>query len=61
MPLLPLRFVMRNRWTTLVWAGGICVMAASFATRDETPSVDAANVADGNAAQASALLAEDDE
>lgn len=59
MPLLPSRRTLRSRWSTLLWAGGVCLFAASFASRDEGVGVDAANVSDSAAAQASALAAED--
>ena len=61
MSLLPNRRTLRTRWSTLIWAGGICMFAASFAYQGDGPSVDAATVSGSNAAQASALAAEDDD
>ena len=57
--MIPMRYIFRSRWAALLWAGGICFSAAHFATSDEAKvAVDAANSADGNGAQASALTAE---
>jgi hypothetical protein len=57
--MIPMRFIFRSRWAALAWALGICITAARFAGSDEARlGVDAANSADGNAAQASALGAE---
>jgi len=54
-----MRFIFRSRWAALVWAAGICLAAARFAGSDGAQlMIDAANSADGNAAQASALAAE---
>ena len=54
-----MRYIFRSRWAALIWAGGICLSAAHFAKSDEAKvAVDAANSADGNAAQTSALIAE---
>ena len=55
--MIPMRFIFRSRWAALVWAAGICLSAAHFAG-DGAATVDAANSADGDAAQASALVAE---
>lgn len=57
--MIPMRYIFRSRWAALLWAGGICFSAAHFAKSDEAKvAVDAANSADGNAAQTSALVAE---
>lgn len=57
--MIPMRYIFRSRWAALLWAGGICLSAAHFAKSDEAKvAVDAANSADGNSAQASALIAE---
>jgi hypothetical protein len=57
--MIPLRYIFRSRWAALAWAAGICWSAAQFAGSDKSKlSVDAANSADGNAAQQSALAAE---
>jgi len=57
--MIPMRYIFRSRWAALIWAGGICLSAAHFAKSDEAQvAVDAANSADGNGAQASALIAE---
>jgi len=57
--MIPMRYIFRSRWAALLWAGGICLSAAHFAKSDEASiAVDAANSADGNGAQASALIAE---
>lgn len=54
-----MRYIFRSRWAALIWAAGICLSAAHFAKSDEAKmAVDAANSTDGNAAQASALVAE---
>ena len=54
-----MRYIFRSRWAALVWAAGICLSAAHFAKSDEAKmAVDAANSTDGNAVQASALVAE---
>jgi hypothetical protein len=55
--MIPIRYIFRSRWAALAWAAGICLSAVHFAGGD-TASVDAANSADGNSAQTSALLAE---
>lgn len=56
---IPMRYIFRSRWAALIWAAGICLSAAHFAKSDEAKvAVDAANSADGNAAQTSALIAE---
>ena len=55
--MIPMRYIFRSRWAALVWAAGICLSAAHFAG-DGAATVDAANSADGDAAQASALVAE---
>lgn len=57
--MIPMRHVFRSRWAALAWAAGICWTAISFAGGGSHDLVDAANSADGNAAQASALSAED--
>lgn len=57
--MIPLRFIFRSRWAALAWAAGICWSAAQFAGGDASKvTVDAANSADGSAAQQSALAAE---
>jgi hypothetical protein len=56
--MIPMRFIFRSRWAALAWAAGICVSAAHFAGDGAKLTVDAANSADGNAAEASALAAE---
>jgi hypothetical protein len=57
--MIPLRYIFRSRWAALAWAAGICWSAAQFADSDKSKlAVDAANAADGNAAQQSALAAE---
>ena len=56
--MIPMRFIFRSRWAALAWAAGICVSAAHFAGDGAQLTVDAANSADGNAAQARALVAE---
>ncbi|MBW8742888.1 MAG: hypothetical protein JF628_00815 [Sphingomonas sp.] len=57
--MIPMRYIFRSRWAALIWAGGICLSAVHFAKSDEAKvGVDAANSADGNGAQASALIAE---
>ena len=57
--MVPIRFIFRSRWAALAWAAGICLSAAQFAGGDKSRlAVDAANSADGNMAQQSALLAE---
>jgi len=57
--MIPMRYIFRSRWAALLWAGGICFSAAHFAKSDEAKvAVDAANSADSNGAQASALTAE---
>ncbi len=56
--MVPIRSALRNRWWTLAWAVGILWGAVSFAGGDGGRLVDAANSADGNAAQAEALAAE---
>jgi len=57
--MIPIRYIFRSRWAALIWAAGICLSAAHFATSDEAKmTVDAANSADGNVAQASAMIAE---
>ena len=54
-----MRYIFRNRWAALLWAGGICFSAAHFATSDEAKvGVDAANSAEGNGAEIGALAAE---
>jgi len=58
MPWIPLRWIFRSRYAALLWAGGICVTAYTHASHG-VASVDAANSADSNAAQLSALVAED--
>jgi hypothetical protein len=58
--MIPLRWIFRSRWAALFWAGGICLSAVQFAGGD-TASVDAGQAADGHAAVASALNAEDPE
>lgn len=56
-PLVPMRFLFRSRWAAVAWCVAICWMAVSFAGGDSSQtSNDAANSADGNAAQISALL-----
>lgn len=57
--MVPIRSALRNRWWTLAWAAGILWTAVSFAGSEGKSLVDAANTQDNNAAQASALLAED--
>ena len=59
MSLLPSRRTLRSRWSTLLWAGGICLFAASVAQRSDGVGVDATASPDSNMAQASALAAED--
>jgi hypothetical protein len=57
--MIPMRYIFRSRWAALLWAAGICYSAAHFARSDEANvAVDATNSADGNSAQASALLAD---
>jgi len=57
--MIPMRYIFRNRWAALLWAGGICFSAAHFAKSDEAKvGVDAANSADGNGAEIGALAAE---
>jgi len=57
--MVPMRYIFRSRWAALLWAAGICYGAAHFARSDEAKmAVDAANSADGNAAQTEALVAE---
>ncbi len=57
--MIPMRYIFRSRWAALIWAAGICLSAAHFAKSDEAQvAVDAANSADGNNAQTSALIAE---
>jgi len=57
--MIPLRYIFRSRWAALAWAAGICWSAAQFAGSDKSKlTVDAANSADGNMAQQSALAAE---
>jgi hypothetical protein len=57
--MIPMRYIFRSRWAALAWAAGICLSAAQFAGGDGSKvAVDAANSADGNAAQTSALIAE---
>jgi len=57
--MIPIRFIFRSRWAALAWAACICISAARFAGSDEAKlTVDAANSADGNTAQASAIMAE---
>ena len=56
--MIPIRFIFRSRWAALLWAGGICYSAAQFAGSHKA-DVDAANASDSNAAQTSALAAED--
>lgn len=57
--MIPMRYIFRSRWAALAWAAGICWTAVQFAGGDTSKiAVDAANSADGNAAQASALIAE---
>jgi hypothetical protein len=57
--MVPMRYIFRSRWAALLWAAGICFSAAHFARSDEARvGVDAANSADGNAAQTDALIAE---
>ena len=58
MSFIPLRWIFRSRWAAMLWAGGICVTAAGFAGGGDA-SIDAIHSLDGNAAQASALRAED--
>ncbi|WP_174275108.1 hypothetical protein [Sphingomonas bacterium] len=58
MPPVPIRLLFKSRWAALLWAGGICYAAADFAG-DRKAGVDAANASDSNAAQLSALAAED--
>jgi hypothetical protein len=58
MPWIPLRWIFRSRYAALLWAGGICMTAYNYAGPG-VASVDAANSADSNAAQLSALIAED--
>ena len=60
MSLLPNRRTLRSRWSTLAWAGSVCLFAVSVAPRDDKVAVDAATSPATNAAQASALAAEDD-
>ncbi|NIJ09111.1 hypothetical protein FHS31_002743 [Sphingomonas vulcanisoli] len=55
--MIPTRSLFRSRWAALFWAAGICWSAIQFAGERKT-DVDAANAADTNAAQASALAAE---
>ena len=57
--MIPMRYIFRSRWAALIWAAGICLSAVHFAGGDaDANGVDAANSADSNAAQASALAAE---
>jgi hypothetical protein len=57
--MIPLRYIFRSRWAALAWAAGICWSAAQFAGSDKSKlGLDAANSADGNAAEQSALVAE---
>jgi hypothetical protein len=57
--MIPMRYIFRSRWAALAWAAGICFSAVHFADGDGARvGVDAANSADGNAAQTSALLAD---
>lgn len=58
MPWIPLRWIFRSRWAALLWAGGICVTAYNHVGHGAV-GVDAANASDSNAAQLSALIAED--
>lgn len=54
--MIPMRYIFRSRWAALIWAAGICLSAAHFAgDGSANVGVDAANSADGNAAQTSAL------
>lgn len=57
--MIPIRFLFRSRWAALAWAAGICWTAIGVAHDHRHAGVDAANSAQGNAAQDSALLAED--
>jgi hypothetical protein len=57
-PTPPLRWIFRSRYAAMLWAFGVCLMAYDMAGGGSV-SVDAANSADSNAAQASALAAED--
>ncbi len=52
---------LRSRWSTLLWAGSVCLFAVSVAREAEDGDfgVDAATAPTSNAAQASALAAED--
>ena len=57
--MIPMRYIFRSRWAALAWGAGICLSAVQFAGGDGGKiGVDAANSADGNAAQTSALIAE---
>ncbi|UAK26387.1 hypothetical protein [Sphingomonas nostoxanthinifaciens] len=58
---IPLRLIFRSRWAALFWAGGICWTAVSFAGGGDRGTLDAATSATSNQAQASALLAEDED
>jgi hypothetical protein len=55
--MVPIRYVFRSRWAALLWAAGICWTAVSFAGGHDD-HVDAANSADGNAAELQAVLAD---
>jgi hypothetical protein len=57
--MVPMRYVFRSRWAALAWAAGICWTALSFAGSHGTADVNAANSADSNTAQLSALAAEE--
>lgn len=59
--MVPIRFLFRSRWAALVWVGGICLSAVSFAGDQKADGVDAGHASDSKAAQASALNAEDPE
>jgi len=56
---VPFRLIFRNRYAALIWSFGICMMAYDYAGGSGSVGVDAANSADSNVAQVSALLAED--
>jgi hypothetical protein len=57
--MIPMRYIFRSRWAALAWAAGICFSAVHFAGGDGAKvAVDAANSADGNAAQTAALIAD---
>jgi len=58
--MVPMRFVFRSRWAALLWAGGICWTAISFAGGNAGGlGIDASNSGTDEVNQAKALIAED--